>query len=66
MMPPNTCSSPGRISDRPIRSSGESHLLPRKGHPQDALFAGNNVELSPVNKVIPSDKLERGISLFDA
>jgi len=45
-MPPNTCSSPGPISEHPARSSGESHL-------QD--------ELSPVNKVIHRDKLERGI-----
>ena len=37
------------------------YLLPRKGYPQDALFAGKKVELSAVNKVIPSDKLERGI-----
>jgi hypothetical protein len=34
-----------------VPSSGESHHLPRKGYQQDALFAGNKVELSPVNKV---------------
>ena len=34
-----------------IPSSGESHHIPRKGYPQDALFAGNIVELSPISKV---------------
>jgi hypothetical protein len=42
-----------------VPSAGESHRLPRKGYPQDALFAGDKVELSPVNKVEP----EQGISL---
>jgi hypothetical protein len=41
-----------RVSARaPARSCGESHHPPRKGYPQDALFAGNKVELSPPNKV---------------
>jgi hypothetical protein len=31
-----------------------SHLPPRKGYPQNALFAGNTVELSPGDKVNPS------------
>ena len=35
----------------------------RKGYQQDALFADRRVELSPVNKVVPSDEPERGIPL---
>jgi hypothetical protein len=42
-----------------VPSSGESHHPPRKGNQQDALFAANKGELSPVNK----DEPERGISL---
>jgi hypothetical protein len=41
-----------------IPSSDESHHPSRKGYQQDALFAGNKDELSPVNKV----HRERGIS----
>jgi hypothetical protein len=34
-----------------IPSSGESHHLPQKGYLQDALFAANKDELSPVKKL---------------
>src|SRR5580692_5398203 len=44
--PPHT-DHPTRIL---IPSSGENHPLPRKGYQQDALFAVNRVELSPVKK----------------
>jgi hypothetical protein len=36
--------------------SGESHRPPRKGYPQDALFAARKFELSPVNKVPPRSR----------
>jgi hypothetical protein len=58
-MPPNTCSSLGPRSEHPARSSGESHLFAANVYQQDELRGVNKVELSPVNKVIPSDKLER-------
>jgi hypothetical protein len=38
-----------------IPSSGENHPLARKGYQQDALFAVNRVELSPVKKSIVSE-----------
>jgi hypothetical protein len=47
-----------------ILSSGESHLPPRKGYQQDALFAGNEVELSPVNKVHASERSLFAICLY--
>jgi hypothetical protein len=40
-----------------IPSSGESHHLPQKGYPQDALFAANKDELSPVKKSNRSEVL---------
>jgi hypothetical protein len=43
-----------------VPSSGESHYLLRKGYQQDALFAVNKDELSPVNEV----HRERGTSLI--
>jgi hypothetical protein len=47
-----------KLTTRPASSSssGESHLRSRKGCPQDALFAGNTVELSPGDKVNLSEE----------
>jgi hypothetical protein len=52
-----------RASDQDARPVfRRSHRLPRKGYQQDALFAVNKDELSPVNEV----HRERGISLTTA
>jgi len=53
-LPISPKSSPLR-SDDAARSSGESHLFAANVYPQDELRGANQVELSPVNKVIPSD-----------
>jgi hypothetical protein len=39
------------------------YLFAANVSPQEQLRGVNNVELSPVNKVVPSDEPERGISL---
>jgi hypothetical protein len=53
-----------RASDQDARPVfRRSHRLPRKGYQQDALFAVNKDELSPVNEV-HRDELDFGVVLF--